>query len=207
VNLTRADGTAVLERGDTVILDNCGFHHGHFVEPILREMLGECCVKSNLLFQPPYSPEFNSCELCFHDIKEFLRRNQRLAEEHTEYAIYEAGANITQAKSVAYFLHLTVDTCCRSRTMNFSVNCPAHLYRKQLLPQCCWSNKQYYAALYSLSHVCLLWEVVYKYTPAIQSAEWVVYESVNNFRENGVSPHVINKGACDPAVTSLRRKV
>ena len=32
--------------------------------------------------------------------------------------------------------------------------------------------------------------------PAIQSAEWVVYESVNNFRENGVSPHVINKAAC-----------
>ena len=103
VNLTRADGTAVLERGDTVILDNCGFHHGHFVEPILREMLGECGV--NLLFQPPYSPEFNSCEFCFHDIKEFLRRNQRLAVEHTEYAIYEACANITQAKSVAYFLH------------------------------------------------------------------------------------------------------
>ena len=103
VNLTRADGTAVLERGDTVILDSCGFHHGHFVEPILREMLGECGV--NLLCQPPYSPEFNSCEFCFHDIKEFLRRNQRLAVEQTEYAIYEACANITQAKSVAYFLH------------------------------------------------------------------------------------------------------
>ena len=103
VNLTRANGTAVLERGDTVILDNCGFHQGHVVEPILREMLGECGV--NLLFQPPYSPEFNSCEFCFHDIKEFLRRNQRLAVEHTEYAICEACANITQAKSVAYFLH------------------------------------------------------------------------------------------------------
>ena len=90
----------------------------------------------------------------------------------------------------------TVDTCCRSRTMNFSVNCPAHLYRKQLLPQCRCSNKQYYAARYSLSHVCLLWEIVGKCTPAIQSAEWVVYESVNKFRENGVSPHVINKAAC-----------
>ena len=73
VNLTRADGTAVPERGDTVILDNCGFHRGHFVEPILREMLGECGV--NLFFQPPYSPEFNSCEFCFHDIKEFLRKH------------------------------------------------------------------------------------------------------------------------------------
>ena len=35
VNLTRADGSAVLERGDTVIMDNCGFHHGHFVELFL----------------------------------------------------------------------------------------------------------------------------------------------------------------------------
>lgn len=103
VNLTRADGSAVLERGDTVIMDNCGFHHGHFVEPILTALLANCGVR--LLFQPPYSPEFNTCELCFHDIKEFLRRNQRLAEEETAYAIYEACENITQQKSVNYFTH------------------------------------------------------------------------------------------------------
>ena len=29
----RADGSAVLERGDCVIMDNCGFHHDHRVEP------------------------------------------------------------------------------------------------------------------------------------------------------------------------------
>ena len=32
-NLTRPDGSAVLERGDTVVMDNQDFHHGHFVEP------------------------------------------------------------------------------------------------------------------------------------------------------------------------------
>ena len=31
----RADGSALLERGDCVIMDNCGFHHGHRVEPVL----------------------------------------------------------------------------------------------------------------------------------------------------------------------------
>ncbi|PFX21910.1 hypothetical protein AWC38_SpisGene13593 [Stylophora pistillata] len=98
VNLIRADGSAVLERGDTVIMDNCGFHHGHFVEPILTTLLANCGVR--LLFQPPYSPEFNTCKLCFHDIKEFLRQNQRLAEEETAYAIYEACQNITQQKSM-----------------------------------------------------------------------------------------------------------
>ena len=28
----RADGSAVFERGDCVVMDNCGFHHGHHVE-------------------------------------------------------------------------------------------------------------------------------------------------------------------------------
>ena len=56
VSLTRADGFAVLERGDSVVMDNCGFHHGHFVEPILTETLDDCRVQ--LIFQPPYSPQF-----------------------------------------------------------------------------------------------------------------------------------------------------
>ena len=94
VSLTRTGASAVLERSDAVIVDNCGFHHGHFVEPILTSLLANCGV--HLLFQPPYSPEFNTCELCFHDIKEFLRRNQRLAEEETDYTIYEACENITR---------------------------------------------------------------------------------------------------------------
>jgi len=53
-------------------MDNCGFHHSPFVEPILTAMLKDCGV--HLLFQPPYSPEFNACELCFHNIKAFLKK-------------------------------------------------------------------------------------------------------------------------------------
>ena len=96
VSLTRADGSAVLGRGDTVIMDNWCFYHGHFVEPILTALLANFVVR--LLFQPPYSPEFNTCELCFHDIKEFLRRNRRLAEEETAYTIFEACENITRVE-------------------------------------------------------------------------------------------------------------
>ena len=40
LQLEREDGSAVLERGDCVITDNCGFHHARFVEPVLRGMLG-----------------------------------------------------------------------------------------------------------------------------------------------------------------------
>ena len=62
----RADGRAVLERGDCVVMDNCGFHHGHGIEPVLRDMLADCGVR--LLFQPSYSPHFNTCEYCFNEI-------------------------------------------------------------------------------------------------------------------------------------------
>ena len=59
-NLTRTDGWAALETGDTVVMDNCGFHHGHFVdvEPVLPDLLADCGV--GLIFQPPHSPEFNT---------------------------------------------------------------------------------------------------------------------------------------------------
>jgi len=73
----RADGSAVLERGDCVVMDNFGFHHGHRIEPVLRDMLVDCGVR--LLFQPPYSPHFNTCDYCFHAIKAFLRCHQMLA--------------------------------------------------------------------------------------------------------------------------------
>ena len=46
----RADGSAVLERGDCVVMDR-GFHHGHRDEPVLRATLADCGVR--LLFQPP----------------------------------------------------------------------------------------------------------------------------------------------------------
>ena len=101
LNLTCADGSVVLERGDTVILDNCGFHHGNFTEPILRNMFAEYGVQ--LLFQPPYSPHLNTCEFCFRQIKAFLQRNQALAEHQTEYCVHLACEQISQTNSRNYF--------------------------------------------------------------------------------------------------------
>ena len=48
LQLEGEDGSATLERGDCVIMDNCGFHHVRFVEPILRNMFADC-VKTLLL--------------------------------------------------------------------------------------------------------------------------------------------------------------
>lgn len=103
VELTRQDGSAILERGDCVIMDNCGFHHARFAEPVLRALLADYGV--TLLFQPPYSPDFNTCELCFHSIKDFLRHNEQLAEHETKIAIADAILQITPAQSFAYFKH------------------------------------------------------------------------------------------------------
>ena len=103
VEITRRDGSVLLERGVTVIIDNCPFRHGRFTERALRDLLGEYGV--NLLFQPPYSPHLNTCELCFHQIKAFLNRNQLLAASETEIAIHEACDRITQQNSMSYFRH------------------------------------------------------------------------------------------------------
>ena len=51
LTIDRVDGSTILENGDLVVMDNCGFHHGHFVEPLLRDILGEYGV--DLLFMPP----------------------------------------------------------------------------------------------------------------------------------------------------------
>jgi len=88
---------------ETVVMDNCGFHHGRRVEPVLRNMLADCGI--TLIFQPPYSPHFNTCELCFHQIKQFLRQNQLLATNETKIAIAEGILRITEVNSYGYFRH------------------------------------------------------------------------------------------------------
>ena len=42
-----------LKDGDVVVMDNCGFHHAHDIEPILRHMLLRRGIR--FIFQPPYT--------------------------------------------------------------------------------------------------------------------------------------------------------
>ena len=60
----------LLKPGDTVIMDNWGFHHARHVEHALRNMLAQ--NGCTLLFQPPYHPEYNTCEYCFRALKGWL---------------------------------------------------------------------------------------------------------------------------------------
>ena len=59
------------------MMDNCGFHQGVFVENQLRLMLRNRGVE--LIFKPPYSSEFNSCEFCFRLMKAYLRQREQFS--------------------------------------------------------------------------------------------------------------------------------
>lgn len=63
-------GNPILAHRDAVVMDNCGFHHGQFAEVELRRILGERGI--TLIFQPPYSREFNTCEFSFRVMKAFM---------------------------------------------------------------------------------------------------------------------------------------
>ena len=87
VEIQRPDGSILLERGDCVVMDNCGFHHALFVEPVLRGLLNDYGIQ--LIYQSPCCPHLNTCEYCFHQLTEFLRRCHNLAMEETNIAISE----------------------------------------------------------------------------------------------------------------------
>ncbi|KAK3101230.1 hypothetical protein FSP39_014514 [Pinctada imbricata] len=81
-------GNPIFNRGDVVVMDNCGFHHHRVYEGRLRNLLNQIGVE--LVFQPPYSPELNVCEYVFHLMKEKLRQNSSFTYDYTELAITRA---------------------------------------------------------------------------------------------------------------------
>ena len=91
----------LIKQGDTIIMDNCGFHHGAQTEPILRNIIEECGAR--LIFQPPYHPQYNVCELWFHSLKCYLRKYSRFTERHTDIAILSGLRDVTCGTSRAYF--------------------------------------------------------------------------------------------------------
>ena len=91
------NGVRIILPGDAVIMDNCGFHHGRITEQLLRNMLES--RGTQLIFQPPYSPHLNPCELCY------LRRNDQYTTYQTEMAINDSVNKISPLHSLRYFRH------------------------------------------------------------------------------------------------------
>ena len=84
-------------------MDNCGFHHRQFAQVELRRILGE--RGTTLIFQPPYSPEFNTCEFRFRVMKAFMRKHEHFAINYTEMAILRALEELTREMCRKFFEH------------------------------------------------------------------------------------------------------
>ena len=100
LQVDRADGSAALERGDVVVMDDW-FHHTQHIEPLLQNMLNRWGIE--LIYQPLYSLHLNTCGYCFNQIKQFLQLHQLLAMNETKVAIGEAIFHITAENLAGYY--------------------------------------------------------------------------------------------------------
>ena len=92
-----------LRPGDIVIMDNLGSHKGAGIRPAIE------AAGANLLYLPPYSPDFNPIENAFSKLKAELRK----AAERTVGGLWVAIGRIidtfTRAECTNYFTTAVYD--------------------------------------------------------------------------------------------------
>jgi len=88
-----------LQVGDVVVMDNLSAHK---VEGV-RELITACGAE--LLYLPPYSPDFNPIEQCWSKVKQILRTLKARTSEALEQAVAQALAVITPDNARGWFAH------------------------------------------------------------------------------------------------------
>jgi len=88
-----------LQVGDVVVMDNLSAHKVEGVRQLIRARGAE------LLYLPPYSPDFNPIEQCWSKIKLILRTLKARTTEALEQAVAQALAAITPDNARAWFAH------------------------------------------------------------------------------------------------------
>lgn len=88
-----------LEPGHVVILDNLGAHKVPGVRPLIEDR------GAQLLYLPPYSPDFNPIEQAWSKLKQLLRGAKARVLEQLEPAIAHALSAITAHNAQAFFRH------------------------------------------------------------------------------------------------------
>ena len=88
-----------LRAGDLVIMDNLTAHKDGEVRRMIRE------AGADVLFLPPYSPEFNPIEKTWSKIKDLLRRAATLTRDAFDAAVAEAMGTITGDDIRGWFGH------------------------------------------------------------------------------------------------------
>ena len=88
-----------LKRGDVLVMDNLRTHH----IPVAKEMLKNAGIE--LIFLPPYSPDFNPIEEVWSVVKSIFRKLE--AKNISEYidALKHAIKAITPGKLRGFFRH------------------------------------------------------------------------------------------------------
>ena len=80
---------ANLRPGDVVVMDNLSVHKDTEVVRLIRD------VGADVIFLPPYSPEFNPIEKAWAKIKALIRRVDTLTREAFDNAVAAAMGAIT----------------------------------------------------------------------------------------------------------------
>jgi len=88
-----------LRRGDIVVMDNLGAHK---VEGIREAIEGR---GSQLVYLPPYSPDFSPIEQCWSKFKTGLRRVEARTRRALERAITQTLPSVTATDAQAWFRH------------------------------------------------------------------------------------------------------
>ena len=88
-----------LKAGDVVVMDNLSAHQ---VEGV-RELIA--ASGAELLYLPPYSPDFNPIEKAWSKLKQLLRTAKARTAEALQQAIAEALKAVTADNAAAWFRH------------------------------------------------------------------------------------------------------
>jgi len=89
----------ILKPGQVVVMDNLSAHKGGRVKEIIESR--DC----ELVYLPPYSPDFNPIEQAFSKIKSLLRRVQARTRESLIEAMGRALDAVTVRDTRGFFRH------------------------------------------------------------------------------------------------------
>jgi len=86
-------------RGDVVVLDNLTAHRASRIEEVAAER------GAQVLWLPPYSPDFSPIEQCLSKIKSYLRGAKARTGEALDKALAQAVGLVTKADIRGWFKH------------------------------------------------------------------------------------------------------
>jgi len=97
-----------LKRGQVVVMDNLSAHKGQRIRELIEGRGRE------LIYLPPYSPDFNPIEEAFSKIKGILRRIEARTREVLVGALGEAISAVTARDARGFFEHCGYSTLIQS---------------------------------------------------------------------------------------------